>query len=449
MKQLVFILAIIFNLNAFAEIANSQMLTDPLKLIELQSAEFTKSTESCDEVLSNHISVVAASEKYILSLVSKKSIELSAYEINMLQKILTNRFLHLAKAVNMYKEVEGISFCSPKLLGPAIAVYDFTELGSGALKDTKLRRIILNFTTFPRYQLTKLKELYDHYTSETVISDLIEKMNEEKITLPANLVINPDTHGDGSFENLGDVSMKGATSIVSGATRVWGFISDRLKWRDGRLNGNNEAYEQIRGTLKPLDLLYEKRTFTLTNYTIPGHWGHVAVWLGTKEELIEMGIWDKEFFAPFRKPIEEGKNIIEIRKKGINFISLHDFINLDEIAVTRVSNAANNASEIYEEISEQLDKTYDFTFNVQTSDKLTCSEFIAYSYGDIHWPETQALGQVSIKPDDIAILTLYKNSPAEFVLYLKGKKNHLFEEKSFDDWKNLFTKSTKGELVYQ
>ncbi|MDD4975648.1 MAG: YiiX/YebB-like N1pC/P60 family cysteine hydrolase [Bacteriovorax sp.] len=449
MKQLVCILAIIFNLNAFAQGANSQMPTDPLKLIELQSAEFIKSTESCDEVLANHISVVTASEKYILSLVSKKSVELAPYEINMLQKILTNRFLHLVKAINMYKEVEGVATCSPKILGSAIAVYDLTELGSEALKDTKIRRIIFNFTNFPRYQLTKLKELYDHYTSEEVIQDLVEKINEEKITLPANLVINTETHNEGSLKNLGDISLTGATSILSGVTRVWGFISDHLKWRDGRINGNNEAYDLIKGSLKPLDLLYEKRNFVLSNYTIPGHWGHVAVWLGTKEELIEMGIWDEEFFEPFRKAIEEGKNIIEIRKKGINFVSLHDFINLDEIAVTRMSNASNNEAEIYQEISEQLDKTYDFTFNAQTSDKITCSEFIAYSYGDIHWPETQVLGQVGIKPDDLAILTLYKNSPAEFVLYLKGKKNHLFEQKSFDDWKKIFATSTEEELVYQ
>ncbi|MBC7541025.1 MAG: hypothetical protein H7281_19560 [Bacteriovorax sp.] len=449
MKQLVIILAIFFNSNVFALSADLQTPIDPLKQIELMSSEFIKSNESCDEVLNHHVSIVESSEKFISTLVTKKSIELTAYEIKMLQKILTNRFLHLAKAVNMYKDVDGISTCTPKLYGSAVAIYDFTELGFQALKDTKLRRIILNFTTLPRYQLTKLKELYDHYTSEEVISDFMEKMSEEKISLPSNLVIRDDIHDVGHFINVADFGLNGATTILSGATRAWGLISDHLKWRDGRINGNTQALDLIKATLKPLDLIYEKRTFTLTNYTIPGHWGHVAVWLGTKKELIENGIWDKDFFKPFRKPVEEGKNIIEFRKNGINFESLEHFINLDEIAVTRMNNALTDSAEIYEEISEQFGKTYDFTFNIQNSDKLTCSEFVAYSYGNIHWPESRAMGLVAIKPDDIAIMSLYKNSPAEFILYLKGNKDHSFDQKTIEDWSKLFAKRTEKELVYQ
>lgn len=438
MKELTFIFAVVLNLNLFAA-----------ELIEQKSLEFINNTESCDEVMSNHVSIVKASEEYILSLISKKSIELGAYEINRLQNILTNRFLHLAKAVTMYQDPHGTEACAPQFLGNAIAVYDLTTLGKMALNDAKLRRIISNFTKFPRYQLTNLKEIYSHYSSEAFIQELSQQINESDVVLPTDLIINKDTHNLGHFDHLRDKRLEVTSSMIAKITKIWGNISDRLKWRKGRMSGNTQALNLIRASLRPLDLLYEKRTFTLTNYTIPGHWGHIAIWLGTKEELIERGIWDKEFFEPFRGPIEEGKNIIEIRKKGINFISLQDFINLDEIAITRLANNLTEASSIYQELSEQLEKPYDFTFNVQTSDKLTCSELVAYSFGDIHWPGVKTLGQVMIRPDDIAILSLYQNSPAEFVLYLKGKTDHSVEQKSFDDWKNLFSKRTKKVLVYQ
>lgn len=446
MKNWVILFSLVFNISAFAQSDLISIPIDPVKQIIKTSSIHINSDETCDEVLSNHIAIVESSEKYIISLVSKKNIELSAHNINMLQKIMTNRFLHLQKAVNMYEEIDGVSLCAPTSLGTAIAIYDFVELGKQALKDTKLRRTILNFTNFPKYKLSKLKILYDHYTSDEVINDLLEEMREENVTLPPNLIIEQDA-SKGSFDDFSDIPLKGVVSVVSGAARVWGFISDHLKWRSGRLNKNAEALQLLKSKLKPLDLLFEKRTFTLSNYTIPGHWGHVAVWLGTKEELIAMGVWEEDFFKPFRRQVEDGKNIVEVRKKGINYPSLEEFLNLDEIAVTRVANAQQNPLEIFRELSEQLDKTYDFTFNIQNSDKLTCSELIAFTYGDIQWPETETLGQVSIKPDEIAIMTLYQNAPSEFVLFLKGKKNHSFEEKSFESWKKLFSKKLKKEVA--
>ena len=86
----------------------------------------------------------------------------------------------------------------------------------------------------------------------------------------------------------------------------------------------------------------------------------MAIWLGTKEELIALGIWDEEYFQPMRAFVEKGMNILEIRKEGLNFQSLSTFINLDEIAVTRVSDVHNRAAEVYKELSLQIDKKYGF-----------------------------------------------------------------------------------------
>lgn len=438
---------IVFVLNTSAFALDTNLL-DPLKRLEMKSADLISGHESCEDVIVNHIAIVDDSEQYISSLVDKKSIELTAYEITMLQKILTNRFLHLSKAFSMYRDSDSKAECSPRLMGNAIAIYDFTELGRRALNDSKLRRIILNFTKSSKNKLTRLKELYDYYTSNEVIMEFQQQISEENILLPESLLINNERLASGSFYALSDMALSGTSTVVSGASRVLGFISDRLKWRNGRLFGNAEALDRVSSQLKPLDLIYETRKYTLSNYTIPGHWGHVAVWLGTKDELVEMGIWDKPTFSHFRRYVEEGKNIIEIRKTGMNAVSLADYINLDEIAITRITAATKNAESIYKELAEQIDKKYDFAFNAQSTDKLTCSEFIAFSYGDIRWPETKALFQISISPDDLATLTLYKNSPAEFVLYLKGKKDGTFEDKNFYDWSKLFEKKIKEEMIY-
>lgn len=396
-------------------------------------------------MLNKHIKLVDQSESLIQTMVSHKSEDVTQFEISNLQKMLTARYAHLKETMEAYNAENG---CQPAILGEAVAIYDFTQLGSKALNDPKMRRIVNTIVKYPKYELTGLKKMYAHYTSHEFIAAFLEKLNADKVSLPDNLSLSADVK-DGKFVRSSDVAIKGVASVVSGAARVWGFLSDKLKWRNGRLNKNEQAIALLKQNLKPLDLVFETRTFVLSNLTIPGHWGHVAVWLGTKEELEQTAVWDKEFFKPFREAVEAGKNIVEIRKPGMQFVSLEDFTNLDEIAVTRINGITDNIESVMEGLSEQLDAKYDFTFDALTPDKLTCAEMIAYNYGDIHWPGMKTILNVSLRPDDMGILTLYKNTPAEFVLYLKGNKDGSFDEQSIDDWRDLFKdRLKKKELVY-
>lgn len=400
--------------------------------------------DACTDLLNNQIKIVDQSEAFIQTLVEKDSVEITQFEISNLQKMLTNRYASLKKTMEAYSGENG---CQPAILGEAVAIYDLTLLGSKALRDAKMRRIFNSIAKYPKYQLGGLKDMYKQYTSKEFIAAFLERLNADKVSLPDNLSINPEIK-DGKFVRSSDVALKGVSAAVSGAARVWGFISDKLKWRDGRLNKNEQVISLLKQNLKPLDLIFETRKFVLSNLTIPGHWGHVAVWLGTQEELIAAGVWDQDYFKPFREAVLAGKNIVEIRKPGMQFVSLEDFTNLDEIAVTRINGITDNLAFVMEGLSEQLDAKYDFTFNALTPDKLTCAEMIAYSYGDIHWPGMKTILNVSLRPDDMAVLSLYKNSPAEFVLYLEGKKDGTFEEKTLDDWKELFKDMLKKDPVY-
>lgn len=399
---------------------------------------------NCDELLNSHIKLVDESEALIQTIIDKKSNQITQFEIANLHKMLTRRYVDLQNVREAYKEENG---CAPSILGDAVAIYDYTLLGSKALHDAKTRRIVNTIVKYEKYQMSGLKDQYAFFTSENFIQEFLQRLNDEKISLPENLSLNKYIK-DGKFVRASDVVLDGATSVVSGAARVWGFISDKLKWRDGRLNKNEYVLSTLKSKLRPLDLLFEKRTFVLSNYTIPGHWGHVAVWLGMKEELENTTFWEQDFFKPFREAIEAGKNIVEIRKQGMRFVSLEDFINLDEIAVTRINNISEDQDLVMASLADELDAKYDFAFNAQTPDKITCAEMIAYSYGNIHWPETKTAFQVSLRPDDMAVLSVYKNSPAEFILYFKGNKDGSIEEKSLGDWRELFKKSLKLDPIY-
>ncbi len=403
------------------------------------SNTFAAEENVCTTTLTEHVELINSTDSYIRG-INEHAGQISSFEITQLQKKLTKRFLSLKKLFNTYDD-EALN-CPTKIMPTAVAIYDFSKIGTSVFSSKVLRRVVLGFVKYPEYHLTDFKAYYDRYTNKKLISYIQAKIeaHEEINSSDKELVTKADKSAPSTVA-ASDLGVRATTSVVAGAARVWGFISDHLAWREGRLKDNKEAKELLVSNLKPLDLVYEKRTFVLSNYTIPGHWGHVGIWLGTKEELIALNIWDQEYFKPFRAFVEAGKSIVEIRKEGVNYQSLDTFINLDEIAVTRVKNITDNAAAVFTDLSEQLNKKYDFKFDARTADKITCAELIAFSYGDIQWHETKTLFQISLRPDDMALTTIGENAQSEFVLFLKGNKDKTtFQNLGSEDWSKLFIK---------
>ncbi len=390
----------------------------------------------CEENLVSHLKLIQSTDEYFQE-VNNHDTAVSSFEIIEIQKRLTSRFLSLKNLFNVYNSED--FNCSYKILPEALAVYDFARVGETLFKSKSLRRVVKGFVKFEDYQLRDYLSYYKKFTKrnfkQTVQNKIksYSEINEDykKLIAEVNKSIRVNV--------ISDFGTKATTSVVAASARILGFISDHTSWREGYLKDNLEALDILKSNLKPFDIIYEKRKFFLTNYTIPGHWGHLGVWLGTKQELIEMGVWDQEYFAPFKEYVEAGKNIMEARKEGISYQALETFINLDEVAVTRVKNISDNSKEIFTELAKQVKKKYDFKFDARSADKITCAELVSFSYGDLVWPETKTLFQTSISPDDMASATLESNPNSEFILYLKGSKNHnSFENLGFEDWSQLF-----------
>jgi hypothetical protein len=399
-------------------------------LILLSNFHLVMAADRCDEAVDTHMEVINKSEFFIAT-IAPHSNKISSYEITLLQKNLTARYVDLKNT---------LAVCNANLLSKAVAIYDYNLFGDSIFANTDLRRVVLGFIKYKPYSMDDFLENYKKFTANDFVQSVDWAIQGTGTAIPEVIKLETkDRDYDPNLYALSDKARNGTMGVVAGVARTWGFISDHAKWRHGigYLNENGPAKELLLFNLKPLDLIFEKRTFVLSNYTIPGHWGHVGVWLGSKEELIAMNVWNQEYFKPFQKYVEEGRQIIEIRKQGLGFQSLDTFLNLDEIAVTRVNGVLEHASDVYHEMSEQIEKRYDFKFDARTAEKITCAEMIAFSYGDIKWHETKTLFQINLRPDDLAELSLDQKA-SEFILYLKGKEDGSFEQLGFDAWSELF-----------
>lgn len=192
--------------------------------------------------------------------------------------------------------------------------------------------------------------------------------------------------------------------------------------RKGLLNNDITAEVQLSSQLKAGDILLEKTPFRLTDKLIPGYWGHVAIWIGSKEELIQLGIWNHPVVKKHHQQIKSSQLVAEALRAGVELNSLSQFMNVDDLAVLRKNklNDKTRAETIIRAL-RQIGKSYDFNFDIETNDKIVCSELIYVSFTETQWPTVATLGRHTISPSNIANKAGDELPFKVVSLYLHGK----------------------------
>lgn len=254
-------------------------------------------------------------------------------------------------------------------------------------------------------------------------------------------------------QTVADFGSRLGRNIVHHASGAFGNGMGAIRWRKGYMWKNKKVTEEIRKQLKPLDIITEKVGYTPTDFFIPGHFGHNAIWLGTKEQIQELGLWEHPVIKPWQKKIEAGYSILETIRAGTGFKTLEEFMNVDEFGLLRfkkdtldVQSQREKVIKIYEIAFAQVGKTYDFNFDVETTDKLVCSELLYQSFGDVNWPTEPYIGRTTISPDNVVSLALFDNPPIELVYYaLQNKKGEVIY-KDIDDLASDIGFVKKGDV---
>ena len=230
-------------------------------------------------------------------------------------------------------------------------------------------------------------------------------------------------------------AIKNFTSVDSfydGVAHFTGFLSQlfgnaagSIKWRKGYLYNNSKALSVATDQLQPMDILIEKSPFVLTDKFIPGHFGHIAVYLGTKKQLESINMWNHPDIIPYHDEISAGKVILEAVRPGVRLNSLEEFLNIDELTIMTKVDGLSNPSLVFSEISQgmqQMGKPYDFNFDITTLDKIVCSELIYITFGNVHWPTLSRFGRPTISPDDAAEILFQKNTKFKIKSFMVAKK---------------------------
>ncbi len=211
--------------------------------------------------------------------------------------------------------------------------------------------------------------------------------------------------------------------------------------RKGKLYGMPlDERKAVTDQLQLMDILLEKTPFRLTDRFIPGHWGHVAIWVGDSgdiPELKRLGVWDAlpgieadarkhlGYDGPsYQSLIEQDRGVLEALRTGVQLNGFSEFLNVDDLAILRDKNL--NDARLKEHLLSafaQIGKEYDFNFDIATQSKIVCSELVFVVFDDHAWPVEKSVGRYTISPDHVARLALREEDPlAPIVIFHDGKK---------------------------
>ncbi|HLE11117.1 MAG: hypothetical protein A2504_01525 [Bdellovibrionales bacterium RIFOXYD12_FULL_39_22] len=246
-----------------------------------------------------------------------------------------------------------------------------------------------------------------------------------------------------SHTKISDTWYNLASRILEKLSRMYGEHASKIRWRHGYLYTNENIKQKVKNSLRPLDLLVDKTRYVFTDLFLPSYFGHAAIWVGTRKQLEEIGMWNHPAIRPYQKEIEQGKNILEVVLTGTRLNDFDSYFDVDEYVQVRDQSLLNDSGrvfQVYQDAFAQFNKSYDFLFSSQNSDKLICSEIIYYSYTYAPWQSRYIFGRYSFSPDEVIDILFNPNADFRLVTFMKAQGLTQIDYPSLEELRKLVKK---------
>ena len=145
---------------------------------------------------------------------------------------------------------------------------------------------------------------------------------------------------------------------------------------------------------------------------------------------------------PFQKVIKSGHSVLEALQPGVTLHTLKHFFDIDDfVAVRPFELKLEQKREYILNGFNQIGKAYDYNFDVETNERIVCSEVIYAVFDNLRWNTNPVVGRNTITPDDVArsLVRMSKGSLEMVLFYEDGK---LISEKNRESY-NLFKRVTE------
>jgi len=325
-------------------------------------------------------------------------------------------------AISIFEEDDKLRrFLNQRDSGYAIGQNELTQITKSYHSSMKRKRV-KNALNFYENRMAKISHALSNDSNFNYLKLLIKQSPSYNMTKKYSplYAINKKLHFLGAISR--DILHHFALERLNLFSQFFGDSVGLIETRKGKLYDRIDVLEIINHKLRAGDILLEKTPFRLTDKFIPGHWGHAAIWIGTENELKSLGIWDHPLVTMYHEQIRKGHTIVEALRPGVQMNPLQPFLNVDDLAILRKPNLERETltSRILLAL-RQIGKEYDFNFDVETTDRIVCSELIYAVFIGIEWPTKKTLGRFTISPDNVASKAL-NGGPLKLIAFFNDGK---------------------------
>ena len=178
--------------------------------------------------------------------------------------------------------------------------------------------------------------------------------------------------------------------------------------------------EMLLPYLKPFDIIVSKSPQHLTDQFIPGYFGHAAIWFGDDITKRRYQHSVKMYNQILAKTVR--KSMVEALRSGVQVSSLEDFADGEVYAIIRIKDLTEEQkAQIIESTRQQIGKPYDFNFDIESSEAITCTELVFLATDFIDWKVRHTFGRFTLSPDDL-LNTAIENDLLEIPVFFTKTK---------------------------
>lgn len=199
---------------------------------------------------------------------------------------------------------------------------------------------------------------------------------------------------------------------------------------------NPELLTQLLDQIEPGDLILERRHFYLTNVVLPGYWPHVVLYVGTRQQMQELGLLTRPELQRTMLELESQNGgsgthfFVDAQTYGVVLTTETKRMELDSVAVLRPRLPLSIKRQAIWRALNYLGKPYDFEFDFFSADKIVCSEVIYRAYGShLKFQLSKILGRMTLPPVNIANSYVQSrsepNRTLDFILFFKGNPGQI------------------------
>jgi len=241
------------------------------------------------------------------------------------------------------------------------------------------------------------------------------------------------------------------------------YAKDLGKGKAHKVDLGEAVAEEMLALIKPGDIIVEKKKDSPADWLIPGFWGHTALWLGDDEYLESIGAYkfsaNKISYSEacaHRKYIKEGRCVLEAVFTGVVVNNMRHLTYCDAIAILRLKGSHVPEGRTREETIAEIVKRglyhagqdYDFWFNVNSHNRIVCSELAYQAFPEwIDWPTGRLGNSPTISPDNVAAMAGPGDKfPFEVIYFVEDKDIHRGCAAWRGFWKRLHSEGAPVEM---